>query len=169
MKLLFASILLSLFLGCNSNSSNYGEVIQYPMDDLSDIIDPSAVTIDPSSSTDGGGSLMITVTDSTVVHLFDAGDVDAEKCKLVYSAKVRTENALGNVYLEMWCRFADQGYYFSRSMNNLVSGTTNWAIIETPFYLNKGENPDNVRLNIVSTDAGTVWVDDIKLIKKPLK
>jgi hypothetical protein len=31
-----------------------------------------------------------------------------------------------------------------------------------------GENPDNVKLNFVVNGTGTIWIDDIRLLKGPL-
>jgi hypothetical protein len=39
---------------------------------------------------------------------------------------------------------------------------------ETPFFLKKGENPDNVKINLVVNGKGSVWIDDIRLVKAPL-
>jgi hypothetical protein len=39
----------------------------------------------------------------------------------------------------------------------------------TPFFLKKGENPENVKLNLVVDGVGTVWIDDIQLIRGPLR
>lgn len=44
-----------------------------------------------------------------------------------------------------------------------------WTTVETPFFLQKGQNPDNIKLNLVVNGKGTVWIDDIKLIKGPLQ
>ena len=49
-----------------------------------------------------------------------------------------------------------------------LSGTTDWTTRETPFFLQKGENPDNVRMNLVINGKGTVWIDDIRLLMAPL-
>jgi hypothetical protein len=50
-----------------------------------------------------------------------------------------------------------------------MSGTNGWTSVETPFFLKKGEKPDNVKLNVVVDGTGTVWIDDIKLMKGPLQ
>jgi len=50
-----------------------------------------------------------------------------------------------------------------------ITGTTEWSSETTPFFLQKGENPDNVKLNMVVNGTGTVWVDDIKVAKGPIK
>jgi hypothetical protein len=48
------------------------------------------------------------------------------------------------------------------------TGEVEWTHQETPFFLKKGENPDNVQLNLVVNGSGTVWIDDIKLMRGPL-
>ncbi len=63
--------------------------------------------------------------------------------------------------------FPGKGEFFSRGLQNPISGTTGWVTEETPFFLKKGENPDNVKLNLVINGTGTVWIQDIKLIKAP--
>ncbi|MGZ3536392.1 MAG: hypothetical protein ACXU9K_14330, partial [Thermodesulfobacteriota bacterium] len=129
----------------------------------------SGVQFDKEVSSDGNGSLKITATEPTVVRLFELGDIDVENARLIYQAKVRTEGVEGQVYLEMWCHFAGKGEYFSRGLQTPLTGTTNWTTEETPFFLKKGENPDNVKLNLVINGKGTAWIDDIRVLKGPLQ
>jgi hypothetical protein len=103
------------------------------------------------------------------VRLFEVGDIDVENARLIYQAKVRTENVEGKVYLEMWCHFPGKGDFFSRGLQTPLTGTTGWTTEETLFFLQKGENPDNVKLNLVIDGKGTAWIDDIHLLKGPLK
>ena len=86
-----------------------------------------------------------------------------------YQARLRTEDVQGQVYLEMWCHFPDKGEFFSRSVDTPLTGSTEWTTEETPFSLKKGENPDFVKLNLVFDGTGTVWIDDIRLLKAPLE
>jgi Flp pilus assembly protein TadD len=46
-------------------------------------------------------------------------------------------------------------------------GTTEWASYEIPFYLNKGEPSDLIKLNLVTEGKGTLWIKDIELLKGP--
>jgi hypothetical protein len=103
------------------------------------------------------------------VRLFEVSDVDAENARVIYQARLRTENVEGKVYLEMWCRFPGKGEFFSRGLQNPLSGTTGWVSAETPFFLKKGEKPDLIKLNIVIEGKGTVWIDDVRLMKGPLQ
>ena len=69
----------------------------------------------------------------------------------------------------MWCQFTGKGEYFSRDLSSPLTGTTDWSTEETPFFLKKGENPDNVKLNLVIEGKGTVWIADIGLLQGPLR
>jgi hypothetical protein len=89
----------------------------------------------------------------------------SEDCTVFYRAKLRTEGFRGDVYLEMWCRLPGRGEFFSRGMNNMLSGSTDWVSCETPFFLKKGERPDLIRLNVVAKGAGIVKVKDVELLR----
>ncbi len=150
------------------------ELKQYSLDSTEGLITQSGVTIDRQISSDGNGSLKIQASEPTTVRLFETGDIDIENARLIYQARVRTENVEGQVYLEIRCRFSSRGFpgiaeSFSKGLMNSLSGTTDWTTQEIPFLLQKGENPDNVKLNLVIEGKGTVWIDDIRLVKGPLK
>ncbi|KPL18786.1 MAG: hypothetical protein AMJ92_06285 [candidate division Zixibacteria bacterium SM23_81] len=145
----------------------------YPLDIPEGIItqsdDQVTLKIDPNVTADGNGSLKITAADSTTVRLYETGDLDIENARLIYQAKVRTQGVEGQVYLEMWCHFLEKGDFFSRGLQTPLMGTVDWTTQETPFFLKKGQNPDNVKLNLVIDGTGTVWIDDIRLLKGPLQ
>ena len=165
----FVSVVIIFVVGCAKPSTEVVEIKTYPIDSMEGIITQSGVAIDKAVSSDGKGSLKITATGPTVVRLFDTGDIDVENARLIYQAKVRTEGIDGKVYLEMWCHFPGKGEFFSRGLQTPLTGSTNWTTEETPFFLKKGENPDNIRLNIVIDGKGTAWIDDIRLLKGPLQ
>jgi hypothetical protein len=142
------------------------ELKRYPLDNLEGVIAKSGVRLDQVVSSDGAGSLRVTGAPATVL-LFETGDVDVENARLIYQARLRIEKLEGKAYLEMWCRFPGKGEFFSRGLHHAISGTTGWVSVETYFSLKKGENPDNVKLNLVVDGAGTAWIDDIRLLKGP--
>ncbi len=162
-------ILFFAVAGCSKPAQQGSELKHFPIDSLEGIITQSGVQIDKQISSDGNGSLRITAAEPTVIRLFETGDIDIENARLTYQAKIRTEGVEGQVYLEMWCSFAGKGEFFSRGLQSPLTGTTNWTTEETPFFLQKGENPDNVKLNLVINGKGTAWIDDIRILKGPLK
>jgi hypothetical protein len=158
-----------LVSGCPKPSSTVIELKHYPIESLEGLISKTDVVIDKQITSDGNGSLRITVNQPTTIRLYETGDIDIEEARLTYQAKVRTQDVEGKVYLEMWCQFTGKGEYFSRDLYSPLSGTVDWSTEETPFFLKKGENPDNVKLNLVIDGKGTVWIDDIRLFKNPLQ
>ena len=157
---------LFLCTGCSKKEEENNIIKDYSLN-INDVISQSDTRFDDNISYDGNGSLVINADHPEVIPLYETGDIDIENAQLVYQAKVKTEGVSGNVFLEMWCNFPDKGEYFSRGLNSTVKGTSDWTTLETIFFLKKGENPDNVKLNIAVDGKGIVWVDDLKLIKRP--
>ena len=145
------------------------ELKHFPVDNLDGVISKSEVELDKEISSDGKGSLKIVALEPIVINLYEVRDIDIENARLMYQARVRTENIDGKVYLEMWCHFPGRGEYFSRGLQSPLNGTKDWITIETPFFMRKGEKPDYIKLNLVINGKGTAWIDDIRLIKGPLK
>ena len=162
-------VFIFVLVGCSKPLQEVVELKRFPIDSLEGIITQSGVQFDKEVSSDGNGSLKITATEPTVVRLFELGNIDVENARLIYQAKVRSEGIEGQVYLEMWCHFPGKGEYFSRGLQTPLTGTTNWTTEETPFFLKKGEKPDNVKLNLVINGRGTAWIDDIRVLKGPLQ
>lgn len=161
--------MIFVVVGCSKPPNQVAELKRFSIDNLEGLITQSGVQIDKQISSDGNGSLRITATEPMVVRLFEVGDIDVENVRLIYQARVRTENVEGQVYLEMWCHFPGKGEFFSRGLQAPLTGSTDWITEETPFFLKKGENPDNVKLNLVINGKGTAWIDDIRLLKGPLR
>ena len=168
-SLCFIAVLSILACSQTKTTATATDLKNFPVDNLDGVISRSDVYLDKEISSDGNGSLKITVTKPTVVLLYEVKDIDIENARLIYQARVRTEKIEGQAYLEMWCHFSGKGDFFSRGLQSPLTGTTDWTTVETPFFLRKGENPDYVKLNLVINGKGTVWIDDIRLIKGPLK
>ena len=166
--LLMVCGILFCVAGCSKSSKQVIELQQFPVYNMEGLITQSGVQIDKEVSSDGNGSLRIETEEPVTVRLYEIGDLDIENARLIYKAKLRTENIEGKVYLEMLCHFPGKGESFSRGLQSALSGTMDWTTQETPFFLQKGENPDNVKLNLVIEGKGTAWIDDIRLIKAPL-
>ncbi len=156
-------------VGCYSSSPRIVELKRFSLDNLQDIIQQTGVEIDKKILAEGEASLRITAEEPTVIELYDGGDLNIENARIIYQAQLRTDSLKGKAYLEMWATFPGSPVkYFSRALQSSLSGTTDWANEETSFLLGKGRNPDRVRLDLVVEGAGTVWIDDIRLLKAPL-
>lgn len=159
--------LAAVVLASCSRPATEERVFHDAVSDIKGVLPGAEVEFDATTSSDGNGSIKISASDSTTVRLYQLGDVDVENARLIYRARIRTEGVQGPVFLEMWCRFPGLGEFFSRALDAPLTGSTRWALQEAPFFLEPGQNPDQVALNIVVSGPGTVWVDDVALLKAP--
>src|SRR5262245_17759434 len=164
-----ATMIIGAVSSCARNAPETSAVMlaQYPITAL-DVLTRDSTAVDSAITSDGNGSLRTHVGAPMTVRLYETGDLDVEDARIIYQAKLRSEGLEGKAYLEMWCSFPGKGEFFSRALQAPISGTTEWTSQETPFFFKKGENPDNVKLNLVIEGRGTVWIDDIKLTRGPL-
>ena len=167
-QLILATACIVIFLGCSSEPPPATEIARYNVDNLDGVITQTNIDFDDSISSDGNGSIKITVPESTTVRLYETDDIDIEDARLIYRAKIKTENFTGRAYLEMWCGFSGQGEYFARDLMSPVSGSVDWTTEEIYFLFKKDQNPDFIKLNLIIAGTGTAWIDDIRLLKTAL-
>ena len=106
--------------------------------------------------------------DTQTIRLFELQEPQVEQCLITYRAKLKTDGLAGRAFLEMWCRLPGRGEFFSKGLNQVAQGTTDWASYEIPFYLKKGQRPDLIKLNLVVEGRGKVWLKDVELLKTPM-
>jgi hypothetical protein len=128
----------------------------------------TTVSTDLTIKQEGNGSIRISTMWPTTICLGEVQDLNVENARLIYRARVKSEKLEGTAFLEMWCHVGGS-QYFSRGMNSVVSGTRDWKTLQTPFFLQPGQSAKKATLNIVINGKGTVWVDDVHLVKEPLK
>ena len=171
--LLLINTLLILFFGfvtCSKKGTNQViEMRSYLAENLDGIVSLSAVSIDTSNFSQGKASLKIVSRKPQVIKLYETGDVEVENSRIVYQAQLKCMNLEGEAYLEMWCHFPGKGEFYSRALHSKISGDTGWSSHETVFTLTENEDPDNIKLNLVINGTGTVWIDNIKILKVPLE
>ncbi len=111
----------------------------------------------------------IEAREASSVPLFEVVEPTVEHCLLTYRADLRTSDLDRGAYLEMWCRLPGRGEFFSKGVDQTVSGTTSWSSREVPFYLKAGQSPDLIRLNVALEGAGTVWIRNVEVLRTPLR
>jgi hypothetical protein len=157
--------LVLFILSCETSEISDDILCEYKIDNLENIIEKDNIEFDRGISYDSNGSIKIVSQRQAVAYLYDTGDLDIEDTVIIYRARLKAEDLQGTAYLQMWCVFEGKGEYFSKGLDFTVSGTKDWVEVQTPFMLKKGENPVNIKLQIVVVGSGTVWIDDIRIIK----
>lgn len=125
------------------------------------------LTTDRTVKVEGNGAIRIETTWPTAINLGEITGIAIDNSRVIYRARVRTEDLLGTAYLEMWCT-VDGGQYFSRGMQSMARGTSDWQTLETDFRLLAGQAATRYILNLVINGKGTVWVDQIELVREDL-
>jgi len=164
-KLLIVFVASSVLLAAGGRPVDAQELKRLSLDDSSAI--GLKLRTDTAVKVEGAASLRVETPWPTSVCLGEVSGIDVEAAQLLFRARVRTALE-GDAYLEMWVYVAG-GQYFSRGMNDTVKGKSDWKAIQTPFFLQTGQKPDKVTLNLVVNGKGTVWVDEVVLTKAPLK
>ena len=126
------------------------------------IINQDAVTVEDDV-------LIVEVGGESSIRLFEVHEPNVDNCILTYRAELQTEDAKGRVFLEMWCRFAGRGEFFSKGFDHAVKGTNDWASYETPFFLKSGQTPDLIKLNLALEGDAKVRLRNIELLYTPLE
>ena len=144
------------------------ELKRFPLDSLDGVQATTGVSFDAEVSSDGKGALRVDATEALTVPLFEVTDVEIENAMLIYQASMQSENLDGQAYLEMWVRLPGAGESFSRGLDRPLTGTMSWMEVATPFLLQPGQKPDLIRLNLVVKGKGRVWIDDVRLLRRPL-
>ena len=136
-------------------------------------------TANPTISKDvtvAGDAWSANCTKAQTFRLFEVANPGVEECTVFYRAQLKTEGLTGRAYLEMWCRLPWRGEFFSKGLNQVVTGSNDWASFEIPFFLKKGQKPDLIRLNLVVASTGwlwkkvvtgKVWIKGVELVKAP--
>ena len=104
-----------------------------------------------------------------LVRLYDVELPRLERCLLTYRLRLKSQDVAKGAYLEMWCRVAGLGEFFSKGLTQKVRGTTDWSEYEVPFFLKEGQPADLVKLGLTFEGPGTVWVKEIQVFQTPLE
>ena len=141
------------------------ELMRLNLDDKSVI--GTVIQTDTVEKAEGQASVRIDTLWPTTICLGEVANLDIENARLIYQANVKSDLS-GMAFLEMWVHIGEDRY-FSKGMNDTVKDRSEWKTIRTPFLFRQGQSPDKVTLNLVINGSGSVWIDDIVLLKTPLK
>ena len=160
------SAIAALVLFLQNPLAQGNELIKLALDNASSL--GTTISTDTTVKQEGKGSIRISTGWPTTICLGEVQSLDVENARIIYQARVKSEKLEGTAFLEIWCHVGG-GQYFSRGMNSTVTATMDWRTLQTPFFLQPGQKAKKATLNIVINGKGTIWVDDVRLLKKPLK
>ena len=166
----------ALFIFCAfifSTAASYSseEIIEFPITSAQDIVSSGLVEIDPENDS----ALIVNSSGKSEVILFDLDGSELGEKRLTYSARMRTEDlkaegdSRGIAYLELTALFPDGEELAARGPRVPLSGTTDWRAGNTVLYVDRGDNPERVRLALIVEGNGKAWIGDVQLRHRPLR
>lgn len=119
------------------------------------------------SNVDGQSTAMITNTrqEGVSVQLSEVPLGSLEATRLSYEAILGSQEATQPAYLELWVIVKGEAY-FSRALNQALTGTQPMRGTSTPFFLKAGEVADSARLGLRFEGPGTLAIRGIELWKR---
>ena len=159
--------LVVLAWGCSKKAEPPSDLAYFPANNRDGVVGGDMITVDPSVSSDGKGSLKITIEQPTTVQLYEVSNPNAENSDIIYQAKLKAKDFGGDAYLQMQIHYPSGGQTEAHNYDKAIGGSTDWVAMETKANIRKGQKPDVVRLNLILNGGGTVWVDDVHLRKVP--
>ncbi len=161
-----ALVLLAALTGCKDKGPGKPSDIEYyACDSMDKVVPGDLVAFDPAFSSDGKGSLKVTVDQPATVNLFEVAAPGVENAKYIYRANVNMKDLLGDVNLQMVIHFKNGGEV---NAYQTVKGQGAWTPMEVFGIVQKGQKPDMVKLNLLISGQGSCWVDDVHLVQQPL-
>ena len=108
----------------------------------------------------GQGAFCIknTLNGPVSVPLFRVPLQDLDRVILFYRAWARSASTSQRAFLEMCCEYPGGKTRTSRLNESVLTETSSWVEVETPFYLTHKERPNKVVLGVAFEGPGTVWV-----------
>lgn len=140
-----------------------GEVTSVPLDSLKGI--SPLIELDPMEKVEGTNSIKISAEAPCRVTIGKFAGQGIDNFNLKTRVKLKTLLKEGNVILETLVK-VDGRVYFSRAMDQKLSGDNDWQEIFTNFYFKAGESPDEISVNLILDGRGKVWVDDLKVLRE---
>src|SRR3989440_8342936 len=162
---LVVSLALSACTSSHPAPASPVELKHFSLDSLEGVRAKSGVSFDRQISSNERNSLRINASQPLTVPLFEVSDLSIENAALIYQASLQSQNLDGKAYLEMWLRFPGKGEFFSRGLDRPITGTMSWMTSTIPFFLQAGQKPDLIRLNLVVAGKGGGGVEEVRLLK----
>ncbi|RBP47341.1 hypothetical protein DES53_101138 [Roseimicrobium gellanilyticum] len=126
----------------------------------------TSISIDKETTADGNGSIKVEAAHNAVVTVADQKNLSVSKDNTLWcTVKVKCSGVKQRAYLEMWCEVADGKRAFSKGLEQLLLGDSDWKEIRLPMMINGDFTVNRALVNVVIEGPGTVWVDQISFAK----
>lgn len=168
-RVLYLFILLLLFFTLNCKKKEPPkpkEVDDFSCDTLERVLSREYLLLDKDISFDGKGSIRIETKEPMTITFYET-KVPGENATFTYKIKMKTKGLKDSAYVTMDLYYPNGGKQSVQlDQKYWLYGDNDWTDVNISIPA-PNQKVASVILNIVLTDEGTVWVDDLHLIMTP--
>lgn len=154
-------------VGCKEKVEPPKEIDAFNCDTTDRFLSPEAASLDTSGTAEGTGCFKFVVAEPATHPLFEV-KFPGEGAKFTFQFKMRVSDFLGDAYGLMAVHYASGGKQEIKNYDRALGATSDWVPMELSWTVQKGQKVDSLILSAALNGTGTVWVDDVHLIKTPL-
>lgn len=161
-----ALITLAAFSGCKKKAPDPpSQIDARACDGMKGVLMPDRISADEQVFCEGTGSLKMSAEMPTTFLLYEIPYPPSENADLLLKARVRGQDLAGGVSLQMVVSFPSGGEV---PVQGASISPTDWQEAQVTASLPPGQKVSKVGVNLLfDAMGGTVWVDDIRLVKVP--
>jgi hypothetical protein len=144
------------------------ELVSFTADTLDLVLMADYVYSDEEIFAEGSGAIRLTTEMPMSVDIYAVDYPEVENRLLVYKAKIRSQELVGDASLAMKVTLTTGTAFDARQEpSTAVGGTTDWTECEASLLIPAGSEVKSVVLGFSVDGFGTAWIDDLRVISAP--
>jgi hypothetical protein len=114
------------------------------------------------------GGWRIETGGETTLPFFELTGLDLHDGNIVYRGEMKAGDLEGAAYLFLQC-YRDGNMLTAKNISPGLEAPSDWANFEVSFQPREGQHVDRIKLSVVVTGKGTVWIKDIRVMHQHSK
>ncbi len=124
--------------------------------------------VEKTGGKDGKPALRVESPHSALVCIGEKSGLKIENETIWFQVQMKVSGVIrGGAYLEMWCEAKDGNRFFSRGLDQVMKGDSDWKEVKIPMRVQKGFEVQRVIMNVVLEGPGKIWISGAKLFSEP--
>ncbi len=165
--LVLAVAALVVWMGCSKKVEPPKEIQFFNCDTLDGVLTEGVAVVDTQNPAEGTGSLKIASAQPVTLPLFEI-KLPGDGAKFTLQYKMKVKDYSGDAYGQMDFNYGSGGKQSPNNYPSAMGGTSDWQQREISYTVQRGQKVSSIVFSLILNGSGTVWVDDVHLIRAPL-
>ncbi len=156
-----------VWAGCSKKVEPPKEIQFFNCDTLDGVLTEGSAVVDTQDPAEGTGSLKIAAAQPVTLPLFEI-KLPGDGAKFTLQYKMKVKDFSGDAYGTMEVNYASGGKQSLNNYQSALGATSVWQQRELIYTVQRGQKVSSIVFSVILNGSGTVWVDDVHLIRAPL-